>query len=617
MHGLLIPDSSKKHSSTYIAVQQLGYLLTEHDICAQQKVYDTIRSLPHVTTCFATTQQLQYLKGRGALVQNATTAKLISLHSAHKCCKKLGLPSHISDQLLHPQAAMEQQDIPAEAVAIANAVQSVAGTSAAAAASSNIPSPATSNLLAAPALNCTDPALQRHILTCLPPITFDHDDLMRPRFGLQTFPDAADQLAVVNLQLEQYFKYRTSTVNIAREDWVGMLQPTTVPSHQNGILRFLGFAYHYMGVQQPVLQHYLNLNLVMYYISFQHARGMNPDNLGTIAHDARVVSEWVWSTQLSAAQQQQWHFTYMSHQSKLQNLGMQCSRNLAPNPVRVMERLQRQQLRRESMSAAHLAVIMYSLWWKAVQRIPFKEPDDHVFVMEVLLCCLFFGFIPPQRSSVVLSLQVQGKKVHCRHPNCQHKDTCPTNHIGKDHAGHLVLHIQHHKNEKHMHHKPIQVRLPPELCVLFNAHVPSGRNMLIEEAVGLGTPEARAVKPYMFLHPVTLKPFYDAQASRLFKQLVLPAAKQQFGPQWCRTIFVEERRGLGSVECELSDEAAAAAMGHCIKVWDRAYDKLKYYRHAEEVDTHMPVWRERLLSNMGADELLQKAKQYLGSSQHQ
>lgn len=609
MNGLSIQDSGSGHSSTYISVHQLGDMLSDHDI-SQQKLYDTIRSMSRVNTCFATTKQLQYLKNRGALVQKATTAKLISLHSAHKCCKKLGLPADVCDQFLHPQATLEQQDIPPEAVAIASAVEGVAAAAEAVAASSSKAHRVAISHPAAVVFNCTDPSLQKHILTNLPVVAYDHEDMMRPRFGLQTFPEAADQLEAVNLQIQEYSKFRTSTVNLARPTWVKMLQPTSMPSHENGILRFLGFAYYFMGVQEPRLQHYLNINLVMSYISFQHARGMNPDNLGTIAHDARVVSEWVWSTQLSPDQQQLWHFTYQSHQSKLHSLGLQCSRNLAPDPAKVMHKLEVEHLRRSSMSAAHLAVIMYSLWFKAAQRIPFSKPDDNVFVMEVLLCCLFFGFIPPQRVSVVLSLQVKGRT--CRHPNCQHRSTCPANHIGTDLDGHLMLHVQHHKNEKHMI-RPIQVRLPVELCLLYNAHMPSGRNMLIEDAVGLRTPAAKGVPPYLFLSEGTLEPFYETQASRLFKQLVLPEAKVQFGPQWCRTMFVEERRGTASVDCGLSDEAAAAAMGHCVTVWNAAYDKLRSSRHGEEVDKHMPVWRERLLSNMGADELVQKAKQYLDS----
>jgi len=339
---------------------------------------------------------------------------------------------------------------------------------------------------------------------------------------------------------------------------------------------------------------------------------MMPINLAGIAHDARAMSEWVWATQVPEQQKQLYSHRYKQHQEQLENLGKQCSSYLAPDPQKVLERLEQQQQRRQELTAPQLMMMMYSLWLSAIKLLPYQKLEDAELVQLVLVLSFFFGFLPPQRESVVLSLQLAGSK--CMHPACQHRDTCKGNHIrpAKDGSGRLELFVQHYKGVEKKGFKPLQVPLPPEISVLYKAHVEAGRKLIIESTVGLETAEAIAVEPYLFIWPSTLKPILMAQVHRAFNKLLLGDATASFGVQWLRTVFVEHMRAAGSAACGLDEAAAARMMGHCLSVWDAAYDKSQQQRASAHVQQVMPTWRSQLLlQQQGGSDLLKEGKQAL------
>ena len=600
--GLLVKEPGHKHTTCYITYSQMGLLLRQHKLHYQNMI-DKIKSMHNPNLREANKQQLRLLHSKKVLKKGATRAMLISLQSASKCCRLLGLPTSVCELLANPEGGMHV----AAADASAAAASAMSGDPAAAEAAG----PRASTQLPV-GYDYTHPRFQSTIHSCLPKVQWDSDELNIPQFGLQTFKNTKPQLDKLQPQLEHYREFRQEPVMMNRPQWLSRLQPgSSWDSHWNGIMRFLGFSYFFVRVAFPLLTHYLNLNLVMLYISFQHARGMKPDNLAIIAYDARAVSEWVWTTQVTEQQKQLYAGRYKQHQEQLANLGKQCSNYLAPDPQKVLQRLERQQQRRDELSAPQIMMLMYSLWLSAVRLLPFETLEAAEFVQLVLVLCFFFGFIPPQRESVVLSLQRPGSK--CMHPSCQHRDKCLANHIRESPAGSgkLELFVQHYKGVEHKGWKPLQVPLPPELCVLYKAHSESGRALIIDGAVGLGTPEAAAVQPYLFLWPSTLKPILDQQLYKVFRQLVLTDASVSFGVQWLRTVFVEHLRVAGSAASGLDEHAAAAMMGHCIGVWDVAYDKEKKKRASALVEQVMPVWRSQLLQEQGGTDLLEQGKQAL------
>ena len=598
--GLSMKETGQRHSTCYVAYTQMEELLGQHQLTYQNMI-DKIKNMHHPNIRKASKEQIHLLQSRRVLRKRTTVAMMISLQSASKCCRLLGLPSSVCEQLAEPEAGMHMPPLPA----------GVAGPSAASA--SGPAAVGSRSVTRIPTgYNYSDPHLQSSIHMSIPKVQWDKDELKMPRFGLQTFQTSRAQLNMVQPQLDLYKLFRQELVVLNRPQWLSMLQPgQSWDSHWNGLMRFLGFAFYFAKVAFPLLDHYLNINLVMLYLSYQMARGMLPANLAVIAFDARAVSEWVWSTQVPEQQKQQYSERYRQHQEQLENLGKQCSTNLAPDPEKVLVRLEQQQQRRQEFSAPQLMHVMYSLWLSAFKLLPYAALEAAEFVQVVLVLNFFFGFLPPQRESVVLSLQLPGTK--CMHPACQHRDKCLGNHIRKasDGSGRFELFVQHYKGSKHKGFKPLQVPLPLELCVLYTAHLKAGRQMLIESAVGLGTPEAKAVEDYLFLWPSTLKPIKMAQLYKVFNKLVLADANVSFGVQWLRTVFVEYMRNADSAASGLDQEAAARMMGHCLKVWDAAYDKLQHERASAHVEQVMPKWRSQLLLQHGGADLLKEGKQAL------
>jgi len=454
-------------------------LLHRHKL-QYQNLIDKLNTMHHPQIRKASSQELKILLSRKVLKKGATLAMLISLQSASKCCRLLGMPTPVCERLANPEAGIHMPTMPVGAAGPSAAPASGTPAIPAAAAAEAACSSSRSATLLPAGFNYKEPSMQNSIHSSLPKVEWDKDELQMPRIGLQTFKNTKPQLDVVQPQIEQYKEFRLEPVMMNRPQWLSRLQPgSSWDSHWNGIMRFLGFAYFFAQVGFPLLTHFLNINLVMLYLSFQLARGMMPINLAGIAHDARAVSEWVWATQVPEQQKQLYSHRYKQHQEQLENLGKQCSSYLAPDPQKVLERLEQQQQRRQELTAPQLMMMMYSLWLSAIKLLPYRELEDAELVQLVLVLSFFFGFLPPQRESVVLSLQLAGSK--CMHPACQHRDTCKGNHIrpAKDGSGRLELFVQHYKGVEKKGFKPLQVPLPPEISVLYKAHVEAGRKLII------------------------------------------------------------------------------------------------------------------------------------------
>ena len=158
--------------------------------------------------------------------------------------------------------------------------------------------------------------------------------------------------------------------------------------------------------------------------------------------------------------------------------------------------------------------------------------------------------------------------------------------------------------------------LPPELHLLMHAHLTKGRQLIISSLQQQGIEVEAAVAGHLYMWPSTGKPVIPQQVSQLFQELVCSSACK-FGPQWCRSLFVGERRGSSRLEVGMSDEAAAVVMNNSLSVWASTYDKLKASRHAAEVQQGMQAWRVAMLGKADASELLLTGQQLLQQQQQQ
>lgn len=83
--------------------------------------------------------------------------------------------------------------------------------------------------------------------------------------------------------------------------------------------------------------------------------------------------------------------------------------------------------------------------------------------------------------------------------------------------------------------------------------------------------------------------------------------------EWGGRGFQQTREDqCGSAACGLDEAAAARMMGHCLSVWDAAYDKSQQQRASAHVQQVMPTWRSQLLlQQQGGSDLLKEGKQAL------
>ena len=621
------------NSTTYISARQLYQFVLQQQqrphSSAFYKVF--LRKLPR-PGLKAKAAQVQHLQQRAAINPAARNVFLVSLAQAQQMCQGLGMPAAVTTQFSspltasQPVAAAPVPPLPGQASPAAAAAAAAAAVAEAVAAAGAGPSgsgqAAATAAAPAPAADWLQGAMPHQ----LPEPTFTQEQLQQFRFGLQTLPsvEAEAECKEVAVQLELYKPWRTATIMLSRPKWVSLLQPSCWPGHANEALRYMGFLYSVMSQQHPRLQHVLDGYLVMQYISFLRARGVGPAKLGAAVLMVRCVAEWVWSTQLPAAQvqlpsQQQ---LYQQYQARLEILCHQCRNNLLPDPVKVERRLQQQQQLAGSMTAEQLVALMQALWNEAAVMVPLlregcceSRADTAEFIMQVAMVCMFFGFLPPMRVSVVVSLLMPNTAA-CNHVNCQLPARCKGNRVQYVAGGEqLQLYCPHHKTERHGV-RPIDLVLPPELFLLLHAHIKVGRKLIMSRLQQQGKGRhvaATAQAGYLFMWPSTGKPVAEQQCCQLFQQLVLdsPACAAQFGPQWCRALFVGERRGASRLEVGMSDAAAAAVMNNSVGVWKSSYDKFKASRQAAEVQQGMQLWRAGMLGKAQAGDLLHAAGQQL------
>lgn len=91
-----------------------------------------------------------------------------------------------------------------------------------------------------------------------------------------------------------------------------------------------------------------------------------------------------------------------------------------------------------------------------------------------MLCCMF-GWVPPMRVSMLISLLQPGLKHQCLQDNC----TCAGNFLHYQSSSQLAVSWHHHKTARKQGGVPITYDLPEELNTLFKVLlVPSNRKLL-------------------------------------------------------------------------------------------------------------------------------------------
>jgi len=218
--------------------------------------------------------------------------------------------------------------------------------------------------------------------------------------------------------------------------------------------------------------------------------------------------------------------------------------------------------------------------------------------------------VPPLRGSVLCSLQHPDYTGPCLHPDCQHPNRCKGNRVvlvddgdgdssdsssdSLNSSGSIPLVkiiAPHHKVSRWWAGQAIECVLPPELAGLYYTHYQHGRELLLE----LG--EAEQPCSFFFMQVQKGQQLKLQQASQIFASVVLPYT-HTFGPQRARAIFVTSVRDKQLADVD--EAAAAAVMGHSIRMWQQVYDRQRVARGAASNIAALAQWRQQVAASGSA-----------------
>jgi hypothetical protein len=227
-----------------------------------------------------------------------------------------------------------------------------------------------------------------------------------------------------------------------------------------------------------------------------------------------------------------------------------------------------------------------------------------VQVMHAAACCFLYGFVPPLRPSVVLSLQVPTYTGPCRWPGCQ-DSSCKGNRLewlplGASSSSPTVVQQQqlrlvapHHKNSTRSRAEAICYTVPEEVSCLLRFTLQVGRGVVCGSSQ-----QQQQQQPWVFCQPGG-KQMHPSQLDNTWFSTVLPPGITM-PPQRARSGFgtlYRSSAGAGGQQQLQHQAAMAAAMGNSVRVWDTVYDRLVGQRQVQAGIDSLREWRQQVLAS--------------------
>jgi hypothetical protein len=417
------------------------------------------------------------------------------------------------------------------------------------------------------------------------------------KYGLLSITPAskqARQVAMVAGDLRQLERWSRAPVQLNRPEALGAaLAASTWDNTKSSIHLYLGYCYHHQQVSGTVLELYTDAQLFVAFASFLMARDVGKEHLLKQIEVANRVLWWLELVKLG----QQHNVRLERLRAWLATLRLQLGRNYVPidKPSREPADLQ---LLGKWMEAPVLAAKVEAVRQRALAALA-TLPESYQqrraaaeLVHNAALAMMLFGYIPPLRPSCIISTTLPSYQGQCQHPDCQHRRHCRGNRFERQ-GSKLLLVLPHHKNTKHWGGAAIRVALPQPLVQVLLAWFDWGH------AVATQCDEEQ---PFAFISLATGLQLKPEAMAKTWAGIVLEGTGFHFGPQRCRSIFVQERRlRLGERAPGPSDAAAAMIMGHSLTAWDRHYDRQFCSTAAQEAVDTMDSWREAMLQRAAAD----------------
>jgi hypothetical protein len=451
------------------------------------------------------------------------------------------------------------------------------------------------------------------------------------RYGLLKLRSVSEEhKQVVQAQMEHIKDWSCQPIMLNRDAAsFKPVAPTTWDCYEQDIYRILGFSHLVLGVPEPCLFTLLNAGVVMMFVSWALARHMTPQHLSQMLHQVHRVAAWFASSLATPKEAPM----VAKHMAWAYQLAKQVGGHLQAPPQQLQqleegeegehEEGEQQQQQQQHATDEGLWVCLHNLLEHATSLVQQGDWDfdTSMQIMCTLVCCLLFGYLPPLRPSVVISLSRPDYKGPCTWPGCQHKQRCPGNRFfwvaAADQAGSsssssssaqqqqqlLGLDIRHHKGNtrRQQYGEPILAILPPELQHVMQAYLKEGLPRLLAPSTFV-VPDGSAFthpldsQPYAFVWPHTGKPIKAQQVATIWREQVLSTGVRS--PQQARSMFVSQVRTAaaeGTLPQDFSEQAAAHIMGHDLAMWDRVYDKVKNLRASHHTISAMAEYRAAML----------------------
>lgn len=104
LNGLIINDTGEGHASCYIAAAQLVAFVAKYGQ-SRAHVYQQLEALPRAGIKRASQPMLRHLRNKGAVCSKTGKVKLITLATASRICRELGLPEGVCNSCKAPPTA--------------------------------------------------------------------------------------------------------------------------------------------------------------------------------------------------------------------------------------------------------------------------------------------------------------------------------------------------------------------------------------------------------------------------------------------------------------------------------------------------------------------------------
>lgn len=422
------------------------------------------------------------------------------------------------------------------------------------------------------------------------------------RYGLRHVGSRArGLLAGVRPEVAEFRAWCMAVMVPHRPAWVEKLSSSSWAKVEKGLHQYLGFCYHYQSVHAPRLHHYLRGPYILAFYEFLQLRGVSKANLLQHLYTACRVTAW-----LEGKLQQQGDLVPAAAARELGGevwgVHTQVARNMHSPPMKNEGQLLAVggwmlpgDLLHRVTAVRTKALRMLAAYRSGGEGSPSKV-EVAAQLMCAILCCMLYGWMPPQRPSVLVSLMLPSYAGPCMSLDCQlsrREAPCGGNKLswveGSLHTA-LGMHAPHHKTAKYRGRRALSLRLPDDLNVLLVPYLLWGQKALTAAMAAAGE---RAM--YTFVDLSTGAQLTTEGLYGIWNEQVLQGSGCKFGPKVARAIWVGERCSRDPAAGP-DDRGASMAMGHTERAWRSSYDRFWDEREAQAAVDSMQDWRSSLLA---------------------